>query len=188
MGDSHTRGAVGEDSSINTNILGAARVSQAHAMRWATRRGHSDIMNIVSVIWSLSAPVRPEVQLVQFVWETGWGTSKVWRERNNPAGIKGAGPYRTYPFPRAGLEAHRDLLLRYCREGRDTIEKMAARWAEDKQYAARLKRMLSDIGEDMPEIDPDKVCGGCGLELTEEEQKEKECPRCGQVWPTPERD
>jgi len=38
-----------------------------------------------------------------------------------------------------------------------------------------------------PPVDPDKVCGGCGLELTDEELKGTTCPRCKQVWPTPER-
>lgn len=81
------------------------------------------------------------------IWalETGYGTSDLWIDHNNPAGIiklDGSGEYQTYASKEEGLRAMFELLNTYCSNGNCTVDGIRNRWseAEDTQTIIEIWR------------------------------------------------
>lgn len=105
--------------------------------------------------------VFPEVIISQWALETGWGTSDVFRQAKNLAGIKATaswtgltiGPYRAYPsLSQAAQDYARVLNLNLYANVRAQREPYsqavalgASPWAEDPRYGAKILSILPRV-------------------------------------------
>lgn len=77
--------------------------------------------------------IDPNFAYATWALETGYGTSELWINRNNPAGIiklDGSGEYQTYATREDGLRAMFELLSIYCSNGNCTVGGIRSRWSE----------------------------------------------------------
>ena len=66
-----------------------------------------------------------------WAWETGWGTSELWINSNNPAGITCGADYCAYETQEQGLQAMFSLLRYYVNElDRNTVTSVRDLWSE----------------------------------------------------------
>lgn len=79
--------------------------------------------------------IDPGFAYATWALETGNGTSELWINRNNPAGIiklDGSGEYQTYASQEDGLRAMFDLIEHYCKKGINTVQGIRSIWAESE--------------------------------------------------------
>ncbi len=144
----------------------------------------------------------PEVIISQWAVETGWGTSRLFREAKNPAGIKAttswigptAGEYRAYPTMLAAtvdyIRTVLSPLYSRVRAQKDPYSQAAALgaspWAEDPAYGTKLVSVLPKVQEALRSVSvlpyPLNLKGTEGL-MTEEELRRRGYGG-GSVWET----
>lgn len=89
--------------------------------------------------------IEPSFALVTWAWETGWGTSELWLNSNNPAGITCETEYCSYDNREQGLQAMFSLLRNYVNElGRNTVESVRELWSESND-AKSIVEIMNEI-------------------------------------------
>lgn len=93
---------------------------------------------------SIAAAYDIDIGFAYATWalETGYGTSELWRNYNNPAGIiklDGSGEYQTYATEEEGLKAMFELIKHYCDSGNCTVEGIRSRWSEAEDTEKIIK-------------------------------------------------
>lgn len=109
---------------------------------------------------AVSTGVPVEAILAQWGLETGWGTSRVYREAHNLAGITGEGGYRQYPSTRDFVRDYIALLSssRYApvRATKDPLQVgfalQAAGWAEDPAYGYKMASIVPQVAEALARV------------------------------------
>ena len=92
--------------------------------------------------------VDPGFAYATWALETGYGTSAVWINHNNPAGIiklDGSGEYETYASQEDGLRAMFDLIEHYCKKGINTVQGIRSIWAESEESAEQIVAIWKEI-------------------------------------------
>jgi uncharacterized FlgJ-related protein len=85
--------------------------------------------------------------LATWAWETGWGTSELWLNSNNPAGITCGAAYCTYETQQQGLQAMFSLMRYYVNEfGRNTVTSVRDLWSESDD-AQQIVGIMEEIHE-----------------------------------------
>lgn len=141
----------------------------------------------------------PEVILAQWGLETGWGSSKLFREGKNLAGIKATtswigptvGEYRAYPSLAAAVRDYVAVMQKpyyeQVRKAHDPYSQAAALgqspWAEDPEYGTKLVQMVPTVQEALRSVSAgenwrQKVFPAPDKTLTEEEFERQG----GSVW------
>ena len=83
--------------------------------------------------------------LATWAWETGWGTSELWINSNNPAGITCGADYCKYESQEQGLQAMFTLMRYYINElGRNTVESVRELWSESDD-AEMIVQIMEEI-------------------------------------------
>ena len=85
--------------------------------------------------------------LATWAWETGWGTSELWKLHNNPAGITCGIDYCVYESQEQGLQAMFALLRHYVSDlNRRTVASVRELWSESND-AGSIVEIMEDIHE-----------------------------------------
>ncbi len=80
--------------------------------------------------------------LATWAWETGWGTSELWLNSNNPAGITCGADYCKYESQEQGLQAMFTLLRHYVSDlNRCTVASVREVWSESEDATSIVKIM-----------------------------------------------
>lgn len=102
-----------------------------------------------SLFTSMSAEFDLDVGFLfsTFLLETGNGTSQLWLEHNNPAGIKsvdGSGRYQSYETQEDGLRAMYELIKHYTDKGINSVDDIRSVWSEseDTEKILEIWRMI----------------------------------------------
>lgn len=96
---------------------------------------------------SVNYGIDPSFALATWAWETGWGTSKLWLNSNNPAGITCGADYCTYESQEQGLQAMFTLLRHYVSDlNRCTVASVRALWSESND-AQQIVEIMEEIHE-----------------------------------------
>ena len=75
--------------------------------------------------------IDPSFALATWIWETGYGSSELWRLNNNPAGITCGNEYCYYSTQEQGLHAMFNLMSYYIRElNRNTVASVRELWSD----------------------------------------------------------
>lgn len=83
--------------------------------------------------------------LATWAWETGWGSSDLWLNHNNPAGITCGSVYCSYESPEQGIQAMFSLLRHYVNElGRNTVASVRELWSESDD-AESIVEIMKEI-------------------------------------------
>lgn len=91
--------------------------------------------------------IDPSFALATWIWETGNGSSELWRLNNNPAGITCGNEYCSYSTQEQGLQAMFQLIRYYVNElDRCTVADVRELWSESDDA-----HMIAQIMEDMYE-------------------------------------
>lgn len=81
--------------------------------------------------------------LATWAWETGWGTSELWLNSNNPAGITCGSEYCSYESQEQGLQAMFQLMRHYINElDRNTVREVRELWSESEDTECIVEIML----------------------------------------------
>lgn len=87
--------------------------------------------------------IDPSFALATWAWETGWGSSDLWINHNNPAGITCGIEYCSYDSKEQGLQAMFSLLRYYINDlGRNTVLCVRELWSESNDADSIVKIML----------------------------------------------
>lgn len=83
--------------------------------------------------------------MATWAWETGWGTSDLWLNSNNPAGITCGTEYCSYNSQEQGLQAMFSLMRYYVSElDRNTVESVRELWSESDD-ATKIVEVMEQI-------------------------------------------
>lgn len=81
--------------------------------------------------------------LATWIWETGYGSSELWRLNNNPAGITCGEFYCSYDTQEQGLQEMFSLLRFYVNElDRNTVREVRELWSESNDAESIVEIML----------------------------------------------
>jgi hypothetical protein len=89
--------------------------------------------------------------------ETGRGTSAALRDKNNPAGISGAGPPVTFPDLDAGLSRSAEVIAKHWRSAHENIDELAEIYSPTKNatndpgnlnrfWPSGVRRFMAELG------------------------------------------
>ena len=91
--------------------------------------------------------IDPSFALATWIWETGHGSSEIWRLHNNPAGITCGAEYCAYETQEQGLQAMFRLMRYYINElGRNTVASVRELWSESND-AEMIVQIMEEIHE-----------------------------------------
>lgn len=91
--------------------------------------------------------IDPSFALATWAWETGHGSSDLWRYHNNPAGITCGEEYCSYDSQDQGLQAMFSLLRYYVNKlGRNTVREVRELWSETED-AQQIVEIMEEINE-----------------------------------------
>ena len=91
--------------------------------------------------------IDPSFALATWAWETGNGSSELWRYHNNPAGITCGEEYCSYDTQEQGLYAMFNLMRYYVNElGRNTVAGVRELWSESDD-AHMIVQIMEEINE-----------------------------------------
>lgn len=102
-------------------------------------------------ILSIDYNVDPSFALATWIQETGNGSSLMWIERNNPAGIKCGEDYCSYPSKDAGLAQLFHLLSQYTDGSipwigqRNTIREVREAWNPENEDCWKIYEIMLQI-------------------------------------------
>lgn len=81
--------------------------------------------------------------LATWAWETGYGSSDLWINHNNPAGITSGIEYCSYDTKGQGIQAMFDLMHYYINElNRNTVASVRELWSESNDAESIVEIML----------------------------------------------
>lgn len=84
--------------------------------------------------------------LATWAWETGWGSSNLWLNSNNPAGIICGYKYCSYDTQEQGMQAMFSLMRYYVSElGRNTVASVRELWSESDDAESIIEIMKEII-------------------------------------------
>lgn len=96
---------------------------------------------------SVNYGIDPSFALATWIFETGNGTSELWINNNNPAGITCGDTYCSYDSQEQGLQAMFSLLRYYVSElGRNTVREVREIWSESDD-AEMIVQIMEEIHE-----------------------------------------
>lgn len=94
---------------------------------------------------SVNYGIDPSFALATWAFETGWGTSDLWLNNNNPAGITCGVDYCTYETQGQGLHAMFTLLRHYVSDlNRCAVKDVRELWSESND-AESIVEIMEDI-------------------------------------------
>lgn len=102
-------------------------------------------------ILSLDYNIDPSFALATWILETGNGSSKMWTQHNNPAGIKCGEDYCSYPSKDAGLAQMFHLLNQYTTDSiswvgqRTTIRDIREAWNPESEDCWKIYEIMLQI-------------------------------------------
>lgn len=115
-------------------------------------KNHSLPLNDVNfVILSLDYNIDPSFALATWILETGNGSSKMWTQYNNPAGIKCGEDYCSYPSKDAGLAQMFNILNQYTTGSiswvgqRCTIREIRDAWNPESEDCWKIYEIMLQI-------------------------------------------
>lgn len=83
--------------------------------------------------------------LATWAWETGWGSSNLWLNSNNPAGIICGYEYCSYDTQEQGMQAMFSLMRYYVSElNRNTVASVRELWSESDD-AESIVEIMKEI-------------------------------------------
>lgn len=88
--------------------------------------------------------IDPSFALATWCWETGNGSSDLWRYHNNPAGITCGIEYCSYDTQEQGLHAMFNLMSYYIRLNRCTVASVRELWSETED-AQQIVEIMEEI-------------------------------------------
>lgn len=89
--------------------------------------------------------IDPSFALATWAWETGHGSSDLWINHNNPAGITCGMEYCSYDTQEQGLQAMFNLMRYYVNElGRNTVREVRELWSETED-AQQIVEIMEEI-------------------------------------------
>lgn len=89
--------------------------------------------------------IDPSFALATWAWETGWGTSELWLNSNNPAGITCGDVYCSYDTQEQGLQAMFNLMHYYIRGlNRCTVADVRELWSKTED-AQQIVEIMEEI-------------------------------------------
>lgn len=113
---------------------------------------HSLPLNSVNfIILSLDYNIDPSFALATWILETGNGSSMMWTQNNNPAGIKCGEDYCSYPSKDAGLAQMFNLLNQYATGSiswigqRNTIREIREAWNPKNEDCWKIYEIMLQI-------------------------------------------
>lgn len=87
--------------------------------------------------------IDPSFALATWIWETGYGSSDLWINHNNPAGITCGMEYCSYNTQEQGLQAMFNLMRYYVDElDRNTVASVRELWSESNDAQQIVEIML----------------------------------------------
>lgn len=96
---------------------------------------------------SVNYGIDPSFALATWILETGNGTSDLWLNHNNPAGITCGVDYCSYESQEQGLQAMFALLRHYVSDlNRRTVREVRELWSESND-AGSIVEIMEDIHE-----------------------------------------
>ena len=101
----------------------------------------------LTLFYELSADysVDPSFALAMWIWETGYGTSELWLNHNNPAGITCGNGYCTYRSKMEGFKAMFNLIHLYISEYKlNTVALVRNLWSQSED-AQSIFQIMSEI-------------------------------------------
>lgn len=103
------------------------------------------------LILSLDYNIDPSFALATWILETGNGSSKMWTQHNNPAGIKCGKDYCSYPSKDAGLAQMFNILDQYTTGSiswvgqRTTIRDIREAWNPEGEDCWKIYEIMLQI-------------------------------------------
>lgn len=103
------------------------------------------------LILSLDYNIDPSFALATWILETGNGSSKMWTQYNNPAGIKCGEDYCSYPSKDAGLAQMFNILNQYTTGSiswvgqRCTIREIRDAWNPESEDCWKIYEIMLQI-------------------------------------------
>ena len=103
------------------------------------------------IILSLDYNIDPSFALATWILETGNGSSMMWTQNNNPAGIKCGEDYCSYPSKDAGLARMFNLLNLYTTGSiswigqRNTIRDIREAWNPESEDCWKIYEIMLQI-------------------------------------------
>lgn len=113
------------------------------------------------IILSVDYNIDPLFALATWVLETGNGSSIMWMQNNNPAGIKCGSDYCSYPSKDAGIAQMFYLLNQYTTGSipwvgqRNTIKEVREAWNPEDDDCWRIYEIMLQIAAERNEYERD---------------------------------
>ena len=145
-----------------TNLKSFRMLSKEELDAYLSYREKSDLLEYSEVIIqsAIDNGIDPYYVFSHFVHETGWGTSTIWKEKNNPFGI---GAYDKCPLECAktfeskeegiqeGVKWIRDRYLcekgesDKCKYSSNNLKEMNIYYATDKEWASKITNIINNL-------------------------------------------
>ena len=153
-----------ESYTTTTNLKSFRKLNKEELDSYFSYKKRSDLSILSDAIIQSAKDngIDPYYVFSHFVHETGWGTSKIWKEKNNPFGI---GAYDKCPFDCAlkfdskeegikeGVKWIRDRYLcekgesTKCKYPSDNLKEMNVKYASDKNWATKITNNMNGLND-----------------------------------------